>query len=405
MAGALAEIVDNGLCLGCGACVSALGRTDVVMALNEAGYLRPSTGAELSANEHETLKAVCVGESIGHDQRDADYDPLWGPIKRLGTGYATDPEVRHRGSSGGVISAIAIGLVESGEVDFVVTTGPDPKDPIGNDTDARHDRDAILLTAGSRYAPSSPLAGIAGHLATGKRFAFVGKPCDVAALRRMAKRDPRIDVQVPYMIAFFCAGVPSRIGTMKVLEKLGVVYENLVAFRYRGDGWPGLTRASMKNGEAKTMDYNSSWGSVLNRHLQFRCKICPDGTGEFADIACADAWYGADGYPDFAEREGRSLVVVRTEAGKALVASLEEAGRIKVDSLEVAEIAKMQPYQVHRKRHVLARISAMWLLRRKGPHYSGLELGKTTRQASLASQLRDFIGTARRLPPRRKTLQ
>src|SRR3712207_7050821 len=38
-----------------------------------------------------------------------------------------------------------------------------------------------------------------------------------------------------------------------------------------------------------------------------RCKICPDGTGEFADIVCADAWYGKDGYPDFAEREGRSL--------------------------------------------------------------------------------------------------
>ena len=55
------------------------------------------------------------------------------------------------------------------------------------------------------------------------------------------------------------------------------------------------------------MSYADSWGAHLSKHVQFRCKICPDAVGGVADIACADAWYGGDsGYPQFDEAAGRS---------------------------------------------------------------------------------------------------
>jgi coenzyme F420 hydrogenase subunit beta len=393
----LSDIVDNGLCLGCGACVAAIARPDMKMQMTDAGYLRPIASSPLIPSEREKLGAVCAGKSLKHDRIDADYHPLWGPIVRLGTGYATDPEVRHRGSSGGVVSALAIGLVETGQVDYVLATGAHPDDPIDNQTSARSDRIQILQAAGSRYAPSSPLANLEEHLAAGRPFAFIGKPCDVAALRKMAVRDPRIDRLIPYKFAFFCAGVPSRKGTLAVLDRLGVAHENVTAFRYRGDGWPGLTRAQSRDGSERTMDYNSSWGQILNRHLQFRCKICPDGTGEFADIACADAWYGADGYPDFTEREGRSLIVARTAKGAALLDLFEKQKRISISPLDVGEIAKMQPYQAQRKSHVIARTAAMWLWRRRGPKYGDLQLLRLM-MATPLTQFRDFLGTLRRLP-------
>jgi coenzyme F420 hydrogenase subunit beta len=374
------------------------------MIMSEDGYLRPESKELLDASEQEILTSVCAGRSLSHDTVDEDYHPLWGPIKWLGTGYAIDVEVRHRGSSGGVISAIAIGLIEKGMVDFVLATVADPSDPIGNFTGPQYNRADILGAAGSRYAPSSPLSEIETHLSAGRRFAFIGKPCDVAALRRMAKRDARIDTLIPYMIAFFCAGVPSRKGTLKVLDALGVAPAEVKSFRYRGDGWPGLARAIRHDGSEETMDYNSSWGNILNRYLQFRCKICPDGTGEFADIACADAWYGADGYPDFTERDGRSLIVARTQVGNQLIQDLTEDNRIAVDLLKVEEISKMQPYQVHRKQHVRTRVAAMWLRRRTGPHYTNLSLDLAAKQVSFSSQLRDFIGTLRRLTRKNKTL-
>lgn len=393
----IADIVDNGLCTGCGACVSALKRPDIAMELAEPGYLRPRA-APLSPAETKTLHAVCAGREIAGRQLDpkADYHPVWGPIVTLATGHATDPQVRYRGSSGGVISALAIALIESGAVEFVLATHADPDEPLGNVTRALGSRDEILAAAGSRYAPSSPLADLETHLAKGRKFAVIGKPCDIASLRRMARHDPRIDALIPYKLAFFCAGVPSRAGTVEVLRALGVERQAVATFQYRGNGWPGLAKATLHSGEEASMDYNSSWGQILNRHLQFRCKICPDGTGESADVVCADAWYGADGYPDFTERDGRSLIVARTQAGQALVDQVAKEGRVAMDPLPVADIALMQPYQLLRKSNVIARLIGLWMARRHIPRFRGLKLLRLATRTSPETQARNLWGTFRR---------
>lgn len=391
----LAGIVDNGQCLGCGGCVAAIDRPDLAMAMTPEGFLRPATVA-LSRPERATLAAVCPGHALDGRDREPDYHPLWGPIRTLATGHAVDPEVRHRGSSGGVLSAIAIGLVAAGEVAFVLANAAATADPIDNATGAKADRAALLAAAGSRYAPSSPLAGLERYLAAGERFAFIGKPCDVAGLARMAKRDPRIDRLIPYRLAFFCAGVPSRNGTLAVLAALGVSLDECERFQYRGDGWPGLARAHRRDGTEASMDYNASWGTILNRHLQFRCKICPDGTGEFADLVCADAWYGKDGYPDFTERDGRSLIVARTATGQRLYERALAEGWIASEPLDVGEIEKMQPYQAHRKRNVVARTAALFAARGVRPRFRHLALLRLALGEGKLAQLRGAVGTFRR---------
>ena len=390
----LEQIVELGLCHGCGACASAL--PEVRMELQKPGFLRPEA-KDSKAIPRSAAQAVCSGIALEHDGVEADYHPLWGPIRRLATGHATDPETRYRGSSGGVLSALQIFLVERGEVDFVLSTSADPHDPIGTATTTRAERKDILGAAGSRYAPSSPLADLERHLARGKRFAFVGKPCDVASLRRMARHDPRIDRLIPYKLAFFCAGVPSRKGTVEVLSSLETREEDVERFQYRGDGWPGMARVVRKDGSDASMTYNDSWGKILNRHLQFRCKICPDGTGEFSDIACADAWYGKDGYPDFTERDGRSLIVARTEAGERLLELAEQAGALATEPLAVEEIEAMQPYQANRKRNSLARSSALWAKRGNGPRFSGLKLPALSLRTSPVELARNFWGTFKRI--------
>lgn len=398
----IGAIVDAGLCTGCGGCVAALDTPGLAMAFSASGFLRP-TDVPLDRNERAKLDRVCAGQRLSHDPQPEDYHPLWGPIRQVATGHATDPEVRFRGSSGGVLSALAIHLVEMAQVDFVLATAADPTDPIGNRTAPRGDRDEVLAAAGSRYAPSAPLADLETHLAAGRRFAFIGKPCDVATLRRMGRHDPRIDRLIPIKLAFFCAGVPSRHGTQAVLAALSVEEAEVERFQYRGDGWPGLTRARRRDGSEASMTYADSWGRILNQHLQFRCKICPDGTGEFADIACADAWVGDDGYPDFAERDGRSLIVARTPAGVALLAGAVASGTIKTEPLAVAEIQAMQPYQAARKRNALARSAALWLASGRGPRFSRLSLFRLTLATSPAVLVRNFVGTFRRAGRGRRT--
>jgi coenzyme F420 hydrogenase subunit beta len=185
-------------------------------------------------------------------------------------------------------------------------------------------------------------------------------------------------------------------GTYEVLDKLGADRTKLSSFRYRGDGWPGMARAIQTNGQTFEMDYNTSWGTILNRHLQFRCKICPDGTGEFADVVCADAWYGKDGYPDFTERDGRSLLLSRTDTGETLIAQALANHTIQIDDLKIDEIAKMQPYQVDRKRMALGRIIATRLALGQAPLYRRLGLVKASLSSSPTLWLRSALGTFRR---------
>ena len=365
--------------------------------MSAAGYLRPHHQRALNSEDEASVLAVCSGLTLHQEAREGrENDRVWGPIVSVETGYATDAEVRFRGSSGGTTTAILLHLLETGKVDFVLHTRSSTDDPVGNVTLPSYTREDVLIGAGSRYAPSAPLEKIEQYLQTGKRFAFVGKPCDVASLRKMALYDPRIDQQIPLLLSFFCAGVPSRHGALAVLRELGVSEQELASFDYRGRGWPGLARAVRRDGTEASMDYHSSWGTILNKHLQFRCKICPEGIGEFADVACADAWYGKDGYPDFAEREGRSLVIARTGKGRQLLDDMTARGSISLEPLALSEIALMQPYQADRRRAIVPRLAALLARGRRLPSYRGFALWDLAIKSSPVWLLRNFVGTFRR---------
>jgi len=393
----LESISESGFCSGCGVCAGVIGPTVITMKPSPRGYLRPVLRSELSAVDNTMVASICPGIRIGLQADAVAYvDDVWGPVVKLRSGHAVDPELRQQGSSGGAVSALSLHLIESGQVDFVAQIAVSKNDPLRNEVQCSTSKADVLRAAGSRYAPAAPLERLGEFLATGKRFAVVGKPCDIAAVRNLARVDSRIDRQIPFLISFMCAGVPSMEGTHELVRALGMQGDELQSFRYRGDGWPGMARAVSRDGRVAEMDYARSWGTILNRHLQFRCKICPDGTGELADVVCADAWYGKDGYPDFAEQDGRSLVIARTARGEALVTEAMGAGVIAAANLDISEIARMQPYQLARKRLVLARLLGTRLRLGWMPKFRGLRLLRCALRASPLEWLRNAVGTYRR---------
>lgn len=395
----LARVERGQLCTGCGLC-AAIAPAAVTMAMVDPGYLRPLQSSALTVAQDADIATACPGLMVDEsDHAPAPaWDPLWGPVHFVGTGHATDAALRHQASSGGVISALLIHALATGLVDHVVQTGADPDVPTGNQTRISTSDSDILAAAGSRYTASAPLAGLEDWLARPGRIAFVGKPCDVSALRARARQDPRINARVPLMLAFFCAGIPSAAGTGRILDRLGVDPDDVTAFRYRGDGWPGFAKATLKDGSTRQMSYSDSWGDILSKEVQFRCKICPDATGNVADVACADAWEGDErGYPSFEEQDGRSLVIARTIAGAALLAEARAAGRIQTQPLEIAAIAAMQPAQARRKKQILSRLAALIVTGRPWPRYRGLRLWAAAARENPIAQARSFAGLVRRL--------
>ncbi|MFP3942325.1 MAG: Coenzyme F420 hydrogenase/dehydrogenase, beta subunit C-terminal domain [Alphaproteobacteria bacterium] len=337
------------------------------------GFLRPVVKGRLEARESAAVAAICPALSVARPQGPAHRHPLWGPYIDIWTGHATDERLRHHASSGGVLSAVLIHLLETGKADYVVQVAASDASPLYNAVKESVGRDQIYRAAGSRYAPSAPLAFLHEQVERPGRFAFVGKPCDVGALRAWQRRDPRIAAKAPWLISFFCAGIPAQEGTSEILRRLGIGEEDVAEFRYRGDGWPGHAAARTRSGREARMTYHESWGRILSKRLQFRCKICPDGSGGSADFVCADAWYGDEkGYPVLSEAAGRSLVVSRTRKGDRLVREAARAGRIELSPCAVEEIARMQPAQARRNSLVLSRLAAMALLGRRRPRYRGL---------------------------------
>lgn len=391
------RVLRGQLCTGCGLCASVSGGA-IQMEMVAPGYSRPAQRAAIDRAAEATIAAACPGAVVAAWADDTNAHPYWGPWRRVATGHASDHDVRYEGSSGGAISALLIHAIESGVVDRAVHVAADPNDPTRNILTCSTTRAEIMAGAGSRYTASSPLAQIDEALAAGGSIAFVGKPCDISALRRLAKVDSRVERHVPIALSFFCGGMPSHNGVERILATMGVEREAVTAFRYRGQGWPGTAAATTRDGRVVEMSYADSWGKHLSKEVQFRCKICPDAVGGVADIACADAWYGGEsGYPTFEEQDGRSLIISRTIAGDSLVQSALDAKVIEMEPLDVDEISLMQPSQARRKRLVAARSAALAVTGQAVPDMSGTLVLEAARSAPLSEVARNFLGTVRRI--------
>lgn len=392
----LQKVQQGNLCAGCGAC-AGLWPQKIKMEMQAPGYLRAHQTAPLNTEEEAQLAAVCPGlgqRVVAEGRQDS---ALWGPYVDMQLGWATDDNVRFQGSSGGGLSAMLTYLLAQGHVDAVIQTEASVDVAIANQPVVTSDVAGILKAAGSRYAPSAPLANLSELIADGRRFAFVGKPCDAAAMRALLGTRPDLAAQFPVILSFFCAGVPSETGGKAVLGALGTSLPEIKAFRFRGNGWPGEATATLKDGSSRGMSYHDSWGKILSKHVQHRCKICADGTGVAADIVCADAWESDDqGYPVFQDAPGMSLMVARTALGQELIAGAKAAGVIETQAYDVAGLANIQPGQRERRRALWARLAALRLLGKPVPAYRGLLIWQAARQNPLSRNLKNFLGMLRR---------
>ncbi|MFN7225570.1 MAG: coenzyme F420 hydrogenase/dehydrogenase beta subunit N-terminal domain-containing protein, partial [Paracoccaceae bacterium] len=139
LAPSLARVARGDLCSGCGGC-AALVPGKIAMQRSGEGFLRPRQTGPLTAAEDAALARLCPGLGQTVQAAGRTDDPLWGPYLQMWTGHATDPDLRHAGASGGGLSALALHLIDSGQVDGVIQTAAAPDLPLGNVTVLSADR-------------------------------------------------------------------------------------------------------------------------------------------------------------------------------------------------------------------------------------------------------------------------
>ncbi len=376
-------------CSGCGLCHAMYG---CELKEDKKGF--PTI---VDGNKAE-LRSICP---VFYYEGAAKHD-VWGKVKKALVGYSSDADVRFKAASGGALTELCIYLLESGKVTGILHTTYDPEDQTKTISCISYTADEVRSRCGSRYSISVPLYDLKELMKEGETYAFVGKPCDVMALRRGIAADPSLGEQIPYLLSFFCAGEPSVNAQDDLLTSIGTNREKFGAITYRGNGWPGYTTVTEKDGNVLRMEYKNAWGKYLGRDIRNLCRFCLDGTGDAADIVCADFWYlGADGTPDFSEHEGRNIIIARTKRGVEALDGAVDSQRLTIEedftSKVDTELKLYQPAQYKRKGTMGSMIRAMRLCRRKPPKYGKGYLKKYSSHIDGKVKREFFIGTMKRI--------
>ena len=386
------DVVDWRMCLGCGACayICPENRVQLRDFLEEGirPVLKPGDCSDCSA-------CVDVCPAVRSDFRvsDARGREAWGPIVEMWEGHANDAEIRFKGSSGGVLTAIGAYCVEVLGMGGVLHIGQDVEDPLRNRTRLSRSREEMLAASGSRYSPASVCNGLGLVEQASAPCVVMGKPSEISAVANARRLRPKLDERIGLTLSFFCAESPSSGGTVALLDKMKVSPTSLSDLRYRGLGWPGYFAPTLRGDSAPCaqMTYEESW-AFLQAHRPWSVQLWPDGTGELADISCGDPWYDK---PD-GKNPGSSLVVARTEQGRRIVRGAIDSGYLTLTPAELWKLDRSQSGLRKKKGAVWGRLLAMRLLRLPTPKMEGLRLFKLWRQLSTGEKLRSTLGTLRR---------
>lgn len=376
-------------CVGCGLCKSEFN----CKKYKESGF----NYFDISNVDEDFLKNVCPvsGKSINYYR-----NSIWGKMENKYYGWSNDKEIRYKASSGGIITSMAIFLLEKKYVDEIIQIRKDNKNPIDTVVVSNKTKKDVVNCVGSRYSNSSVLESLDKIIDSKKKYALIGRPCDILTLKNYQKRNEKYK-NIIYTISFFCAGNPSDEANKKLIRALGISnLSKCSKMNYRGNGWPGYAIAKDVDGKEYKMRYAESWGNYLGRDIRLMCKFCIDGCGAAADISCGDAWYlDSKNHPMFDENEGRNLIFARTSVGDRLINEAFKNGYINIQNFGEDDeiISKIQPAQFQRTTTVISKIRAFKLFRRKTPKYKLKELKKLSKYNTKKNKTKIFIGTIKRI--------
>lgn len=399
------DVAEAQMCTGCGACAYiSPDQVEMVDVVDHGLRPRLKEGAATGPGAEEAMK-VCPGISLEHDFDSKapgliqELVPAWGPVLEVWEGHALDAELRHAASSGGAASALALYCIEKEGMHGTLHINSKPEVPYQNHTVLSRTRAEFMAATGSRYAPASPCDGLAMVEEAPAPCVFIGKPCDVAATSKARQLRPRLDENLGLTIAIFCAGTPSTRGTLEMLAAMGVEDPaQVTSVRYRGIGWPGKATASFQGDgnkcETRELSYEESWGDILQKHRQWRCYLCLDHSGEFADIAVGDPWYRTIG----TDEPGSSLILARTERGRRILEGAVGAGYLAREPREPHTVPDSQRFFPPLRGKIWGRLWALRLAGAPLPRYRNMPMFRFWwRELGFVEKLKSFLGTWRRV--------
>ncbi|WP_286974909.1 Coenzyme F420 hydrogenase/dehydrogenase, beta subunit C-terminal domain [Acetomicrobium sp. UBA5826] len=333
------DVVNAGLCTGCGTCAGVCPLNAISMDY-EADEPEPILTGKCS--NCGACYDVCPGKHIPLPQmdkqflgkeRDFENDHI-GIYRYCGRGYSKDNDIRGMTSSGGMISSLLICALEEKLIDAVLLAGwRDDKPWRCKPFIATNAKEVLkALRTGMMVVPNNALLYDAVKKGY-KNIGIVGCPCHVHGIRKLqlSEKTKKIANSVKLVLGLFCAATYYWEGTKHLLQEFGKIedIQTIKAMDYRGGKWPGglevLTTDDKIRYVASKHDY--TWHLFgPTSYKRDRCLVCVDFSSEVADVSCGDI------FQDIGYKDKRWVAtVVRTKAGEELVKIAKEKGYIYIE--------------------------------------------------------------------------
>ena len=309
-------IVASKQCSGCYACVSKCPQNCIRMKTDDEGFWYPEVLSE-SCIDCGVCERVCPAK---HEQAQIN-EPAAFAV------YNKDEKVRGGSSSGGVFTALAEYIIESGGVVFgaefdekfnVVHGFAEQKSELGRFRGSKYVQSRI----GQSYIKARQF------LKAGRTVLFSGTPCQIAGLKSYLGHG----YDNLFTVDLICHGVPSPKVWDKYLkhkeQRAGAPVAG-VNFRSKQQSWKKFAMALSFGNKMvynKTLDKDEYLRAFLqNVTLRPSCYECNFKTlGRTSDLTLADFWGVDVVMPDFADDKGVSLVLVHSDKGNNLLEVISE---------------------------------------------------------------------------------
>lgn len=365
----LKTIVNNNLCISCGAC-SGLNPGEISL-IEKKGMFIPTFNKKYS--NYDLEYSICPGKGYDIEKMSEALFPDYehsnieiGKYIDFSAIQYNEPKYLENASSGAIMTGFANYCLTNNIVNGVIVTkfkytvnGPVPISYIAQT------EDEILESQGSKYMPV-PILDILPEIRKFKgKLAFIGTPCQIAALRLLQEKDSELN-KVIITIGNFCGGFRDFRESRRLFKLFNIDEKSISFFRFRGEGQPGsmLIKDSKKQIKLKYPEYARLTGYTKYK----RCRLCVDATAELADLSCGDAWL-----PRFKNTGNNwSIIVTRSKKVHSLIEEMREKKLVTTEKITLEELKNSQKDNLTSKKiRQNSRMALYKLANKKVPYFYG----------------------------------
>jgi coenzyme F420 hydrogenase subunit beta len=374
--GSIEQIANGGLCTQCGTCIGVCQSHAIEMVRSKFGVFVPLVKKEKCVDCGLCVR-ICPGHFVNFQELNNDVfgkqpiDKFLGNYIKFYVGHSNDYNIRFNSASGGIVSQLLIFALDKKMIDGALVVGMKKDNPLEPIPFIARSKKEILSASRSKYCPVPANVALKQILAEDGRFAVVGLPCHIHGIRKAELLNPKLKKKIVLHVCLICSHMVNFLGTEFIIKKLHVPKEQVNHLSYRGKGWPGAMTIKLKNKSSFSLPLVGSWNSYWPIFSSFfftptRCTMCPDQTGELADISLGDAWL-----PEFrSDKIGKSIIITRTKVAEDMLSEMASSKLISLKQVSHEKVKQSQSLNLKFKKDDLStRLNMIRFFGRQVPNF------------------------------------